>query len=483
MNPIPKSQSFIHVTVLLCSSLLLNACDRPTNLLKANNMSNLSARIQPLFEKTKTVCFGHFLLDIPVTATVVYGPANVYWPIEYYPGEASNVAQHLESLAREVEDDRQFLDQTDLANLSMFGKVVDGAMPGQKLIFGSKDHATYSVSSLIPIGTDLFLQQADGVLSIEEQIAVLNTVARKIRLRAENEVPSEPGACIEGGFVAWQPQFERIGIGVRLKEFPDVHFSIDATKKDILVESDALEPRLEQAEQDAKKEGLGLLFARIKTLRRGSRQVGEWDGFEMLARKPPHKDETEAHEFLFLSQGLPRDPLHPVLDVQLNTGVRDNQTANVKPSVTDDEAVALWDKLTSSIRVRPTGSAAKQDGAAPPKAPLGTFIDTGGICPQTGWWQCSDHGEVAGTRRRHFFAHEPLPHATLLDRPSAWQKLTGQRPTHQVATTWELVEYEAVPAEESLQTAAVPELLDTEITQTKPLRDNGAAGAGTTSEG
>ncbi len=132
--------------------------------------------------------------------------------------------------------------------------------------------------------------------------------------------------------------------------------------------------------------------------------------------------------------------MRPVLDIQLNTGVKDDRTANVKPSLTDEEAVALWDKLTASIRVRPTGGGARHSAAAPPKTPLGEFVGTGSACPQTGWWQCSDHGDIAGGRRRHFVAEEPMPHAILLGKPSVWQTLTGQRPTYQIATVWQLVE-------------------------------------------
>ncbi|MBC7656957.1 MAG: hypothetical protein H7147_07270, partial [Frankiaceae bacterium] len=43
-----------------------------------------------------------------------------------------------------------------------------------------------------------------------------------------------------------------------------------------------------------------------------------------------------------------------VADVQLDTGVAGNSTKAKPPSVTDDEAVALWDRLTASIRARPT---------------------------------------------------------------------------------------------------------------------------------
>ncbi len=432
-------------------------------------MTALSSRLQPLFEKTKTVCFGHFVVEVPATATVVYGPADVDLPIEYYPGEGDKVAQHVATQLAEVEKDRRFLDKDDVVKFSMFGKVIDGVMPGQKLLFGSKNQVFYSIDSFIPVGKDLFVQHAPTGLSKEEAIRSFNTVANHLRLRAENEVPTEPGACIEGGFVAWQPEFERASLGVRLKEFPDVHFSIAVIKNQkYLVESSALEPRLARAEKDG-----GNWYSRVKFFRRGPRELGNWKGFEALARKPAQKDSTEAHQFAFVSLGAVHDPLQPRLDIQLDTGVKDDQTASVKPSLTDEEAVALWDKLTSSIRVRPTGDAARQSSAPPPKSPLGTFVDTGSACPQTGWWQCSDHGDMAGGRRRHFVSDELMPHAVLLGKPSGWQKFKGQRPTHQIATTWQLVAYDPMPAMADPEAKANIAPLQTDVAQHKPPEGKG----------
>lgn len=443
MKPLHLSRRSVALVVIVFGiALCLNACDHTPESLKRPNMTALSPRLQPLFEKTKVVCFGRFALDIPATATVVFGPTNIDWPIDHYPGEGGKVVQHVTNWLAEVEKERRFLDEDDLAKFSMFGKVVDGGIAGQKLVFGSKDHATYTIDSFIPVGDDLFVQHASRVVAKDEEIAVLNTVARKLRLRAENEVPAEPGACIEGGFVAWQPEYEQASLGVRLKEFPDAHFSIEVIKNQkYLIESSALEPRLARAEKDG-----GNWYSRVKFFRRGTRDLGNWKGFEALARKPAQKDSTEAHQFAFVSLGAVHDPLQPRLDIQLDTGVKDDQTASVQPSLTDEEAVALWDKLTSSIRVRPTGDAARQSSAPLPKSPLGTFVDTGSTCPQTGWWQCSDHGNIAGGRRRHFVSAELMPYAALLGKPSGWQMLKGQRPTHQIATTWQLVAYDPTPA-------------------------------------
>jgi hypothetical protein len=295
--------SAIFAIPLFSAALLLGACDQTTESLKRPNMTALSPRLQPLFGTTKTVCFGRFMVEVPASAIVMYGPSDVSLPIEFLPGEGDKVAQHVTAQLGEVEKDRPFLDMDDIGTLSMFGKVIDGAVPGQKLVFGSKDHATYSIDSFIPVDRDLFVQHARTAVSKDQAIKSLNSVASNLRLRAENEVPKEPGACIEGGFVAWQPQFERASLGVRLKEFPDVHFSIEVVKnQNYLVESSALEPRLNRAEKNG-----GAWYSRVKFFRRGPRQLGNWNGFEALARKPAQEKSTESHEFAFISLGALRD--------------------------------------------------------------------------------------------------------------------------------------------------------------------------------
>ena len=417
-------------------------------------MTALSPRLQPLFEKTKTVCFGHFVVEVPSTATVVRGPEHVNSPITYFPGESEKLEQRVAAQLVEVEKDRDYLRKGSefVERDSLFGKVIDGVLPGQKLVFGSKDHVFYSIDSFVPIGKDLFVQHNDGALSKEDGIKSLNTVASHLRLRSEDEVPTEAGTCIDGGFVSWQPEYARDSLGVRLKEFPDVHFSIQAIKNlEYVIESSALEPRLKRAEAVG-----GIWYSRVKFFRRGPRQLGDWNGFEALARKPAQENKSESHEFAFVSLGAPNAPLQPQFDIKLDTGVKDDETASVKPSLTDEEAVALWDKLIGSIRVRPTGDAAKTSTATPPKTPLGAYIDSGAECPHSGWWRCSDSGEVAGGRRRHFVEGDVIPPVVVLGKPDVWQKIRGQRPGHEIQTVWELMEYDQVSGVEDATPDAGP---------------------------
>jgi hypothetical protein len=417
-------------------------------------MTALSPRLQPLFEKTKTVCFGHFVVEVPATATAVRGGEDVDSPITYFPGESEKLEQHVAAQLVEVEKDRDYLRKGSefVEADSLFGKVIDGILPGQKLVFGSKDHVFYSIDSFVPVGKDLFVQHSAAALSKDDEIKSLNSVASHLRLRSEDEVPTEAGTCIDGGFVSWQPEFARASMGVRLKEFPDVHFSIQVIKNlQYIIESSALEPRLKRAEAIG-----GTWYSRVKFFRRGPRQLGDWKGFEALARKPAQEDKTESHEFAFVSLGAPNDPLQPQFDIKLDTGVKDDETASVKPSLTDEEAVALWDKLIGSIRVRPTGDAVKHSTATPPRTPLGAYIDSGSECPQSGLWRCSDIGEVAGGRRRHFVAGDTMPPAILLGKPDMWQRMKNQRPRHEIPTVWELLECEVVITGEASQSDAEP---------------------------
>lgn len=426
-------------------------------------MTTLSPRLQPLFEKTRTICFGRFLMQIPATATVVYGPAEVETPIEYFEGHGAKVAEHLAARLAEVKKEQEFLLKDDFLTLPLFGKVIDGAIPGQKIVFGSKNQIGYTIYSFVPVGKDLFVQHLNSVLPQNDRIKTLNKVAVNLRFRSENEIPSGPGTCIEGGFVQLEQKYERVTVGVRLKEFPDVHFSVEVHKnQERLAESGRMDLMREQAKEDAEKRGLGSLFARIKIFRQETRQLGAWKGMEIATRTPAHDDDTEAHEFRFQSLGAVNDPLQPHLDVRLDSGMKNDRRASVKPSITDEEAIALWDKLTNSIRVR-AAAGMKSIAAEPPKVPLESLVGTGGTCPQTGLWQCTEGDNIKGGRRRYFMEGELMPHATLLGEANLWQRLTGDRPSHKTATVWRLVDYDAEPAaplpigDETSSLAALPE--------------------------
>ena len=327
---------------------------------------------------------------------------------------------------------------------------MDWVVPGQKITFDTKTGVGYYINSYVPVGKDLFVQHISNVMHEDYNAESFNDVASHLRLRENDEIPTEPGSCITGGFLPMALEYERVRIGIRFKEFPDVHLSVDVHKnRDKLETAASLELTLQEGAALAKAQGHGDAYARIKTFRRGARQLGPGKGFEMVARKPADNDDTEAHEFHFHSLGALNDPLQPQIDVRFDTGVNNNRTARTPPSLTDEEAVALWDKLIGTIRIRPTADA-KPSQPTPAKVPLGKLTATGDPCTQKGWWQCVEGNNIEGGRRRHFVDGESMPHVVLLGEPNLWQKLAGNRPRHTMATVWKLVDYDDVsPASSS----------------------------------
>jgi hypothetical protein len=332
----------------------------------------------------------------------------------------------------------------------LFGKVIDGAKPGQKIVFGSKDRVGYAVYSFVPIGKDLYVQHINSILPDEDIIGVFNTVATHLQLRPEGQIPAEPGSCIEGGFVPLKLEYEWVAVGIRMKEFPDVHFSVDVHKNLARLRS-GNSPKLlrEEAKESAEANGLGAVFGQTKILRQNARNLGVWKGEESALRTPPFKEDKSVHEFRFHSVGAVHDPLQPELDIRFDTGLKGNRKGGVNPSLTDEEALALWDKLITTIRVRQPSDATRASPTTP-KAPLASSARTGEVCPQTGWWECTGQKSNDRDNRRSLKAGEPMPQAQLPGRISLWQKLVGGQ-TGQLASVWKLVAYDDEPAQKGTE--------------------------------
>lgn len=441
---------FLIIFVALCFFHGLGGCRRIVNQDPGGNVTSLSPQLQGIFDKTKVVCFGRFLMSVPEETIIVYGPAQVESTIMYQEGAAKKVSELISSKIMEVEEERQFLDKSDLKNLPLFGKVIEGGRPEQKIVVGSKDQIGYELFSLVPIQENLFIQTLDGGLPEYNFIERINNVAKSIRLRKNEEIPSEPGMCIDGGFVSGTYEYEQATVGIRFNQFPDVHLSIDAHKNLEFVNEDANPKTLhERARKKAEAMGLSAVFSKGKILREQVRQIGHWTGQEMAFRTPAYKHAESVHEFRFYSVGLANDPFHPQLDIRLDSGVKDDVKGAIRPSITDDEALALWDKVIKTIRLREPGDAtpAKID-----KVSLGTQVRAGKTCPQAGWWKATDKHLVSDDRRQFLQAGDAMPYTFTSRGAGVWTKIFGGSRV-QTATAWTLVAYEDKPAQAALDTS------------------------------
>ncbi|MGW8394715.1 T6SS immunity protein Tli4 family protein [Pseudoduganella sp. HUAS MS19] len=341
--------------------LLANHTSAAENSQKqGRKMTATKNRFANITTEMRTFCLGRFLIDVPKTATIVYGPARVPLYLSRIEGQGSNLDVEVKRALKKIEENREYAHGDLVGNDSMLGKVLPGIGQHHKLVFGvgRGSFSDYNVQSFIGLEDDLFVQEYEidgGGNAYIKAVDLLNDVARSLIRRPNDEIPNEPGICLDGAFLREPSRYmlEEVTLGIRLKDFPDVHMAIEMTKKEIFIESDALEPRMNHAKQAAIKSGMGKWYSQIKFLRSGYRQLGGWHGYEVLVRKPAQKFEGENHEFAFQSHGEPKNPLLPVLQIELHTGVKGNTTGGIKPSITDEEAIFLWDTFIGSIRPRP----------------------------------------------------------------------------------------------------------------------------------
>ena len=201
----------------------------------------------------------------------------------------------------------------------------------------------------------------EGTMSREELVlSKMEKALSHLRPRLDTEIPSEPGYCFEGGFIAspeWE--LEEAGIDIDIAGHPDAFVSVwfyplHMSKHD--------RPLLER--MGGVLQFLGRLATSVRVLRSGNRQVGPYRGQEHLATAP-NSGGMRGHSFIWETEGEGTLDT-PALKIELTTGHRDKDRNPQKTKLTDEQAMKLWDEVLNSFRVRPTASPEKLLHRDPP---------------------------------------------------------------------------------------------------------------------
>ncbi len=355
MNNKIKKIIFLTITVIAMAFLSAHAkknADKETIML--GNVK-LSKRLEVLFLKTKIVCFGRYALEVPQEAQLISGGTTIFSEIKSIPGgiteKNERIAEEIEKIRKNDPNSEIIYNEKGPVENSWQLQYYDGKFSKEddRLIF-----KTYIIK-----GNYIFI--LDGSTRKWETIAdsKRNQMVRanNLRLRDENEVPKEPGYCVKNGFMSdnkYDSQ-EMADAGLYFPSFPDVTFSITANKNAY--------GDYPPAEYDAKVRGKLSLLARIQEakdqqgknypprtlLREGKRDVQHWHGEESLIRRT-----DGVHDFEWTLVGTPRDIAYPaVLEASMYTKVAHNMVGAAEAaSLTDEEAIALWDKLLSGLKFR-----------------------------------------------------------------------------------------------------------------------------------
>lgn len=418
---------------LLCAAL--GACAAPNHPGHAA-MAHDTPAAKP---DTTTFCLGRFLIDLPAGSKLSGGN----YKYDFAQVEKPK-AMSLEEFEKEVGERIATLKATKHEkdpNLLRLLQQPDQAT--RVLAFWEREYSEFQVQIegyRWINGLRLFMKDRADTGKQGFALDRMKQSLSRIRPRTDTEIPTEPGYCFEGGFIAneeWEN--EEVNVDIDIAGHPDAFvtvwfFPLASHKRD--------KPLLER--MGGAVQQLGRFATGVHVLRKGEREVAGFKGQEYLSTVP-NSGGFRGHYFVWETQGE-GTLQEPQVTIELTTGHQDPKGNPQRTRLSDEQAMRLWDDVLKSFRVRPTGGGPKTSEAAPPKAPLGELVATGRDCPQTGWWQCADAGEVQGGRRQYFRAGERMPHAVLPGEPSVWQKLKGERSSHKTATVWQLVDYGEPPA-------------------------------------
>jgi hypothetical protein len=221
-----------------------------------------------------------------------------------------------------------------------------------------------------------------------------------------------------------------LDVDFTFKGHSDITLNIQTDVRDV---DNADEPLIKKIEE-GKKEG-GNATASVKILRQGDRKLDESPGQEVLLKGPMDSGQV-GHGFLWEAIGLPNDNYHPQIHIDVSTANTYGQKNGPPASLSDDEAITLWEHMLHSFKLRPTTAPVGSAQTPAQKVKLGTTIKTGQVCPQNGIWESTTGGQKVFIREG-----ENVPHAIVKSPVSGWQKLKGASPSDYVETTWVLSEY------------------------------------------
>lgn len=292
-------------------------------------------------------CFGRFLVDLPPEARIVATYSlwgDEFKKIPVSPNEVAGLVGARESELRSAPHDSEegMLIRTDRYDggsaslLSWRRPESVSAMWLDAYFVGSGGHSVYEYQGLIE--------------PAREHLAAAFTsqLAGSVRSRRQHEIPTEPGFCIDGGYIAGSEYMsESFRVGITLPQHPGMHMTFRSSTG---AEEEGL---LERVGGFFRTEVLGRALG-VDTLRKRRRSVGPIAGEEYLVAGGDDRQRVYAFRWEF--QGRDDSLAEPNLSLEMGVLERDpGDDGSLPPPAfeSDDEALQLWDAILETIRPRP----------------------------------------------------------------------------------------------------------------------------------
>lgn len=315
-----------------------------------------NARIEPMFAKPKLMCFGRYAVELPQEAEQVFGSQAIAGGFKQVPVSKFRTPDDLlkANWKRVLADDEAS---------EMLTPIMDGPVANAKYVWFydgtfARKYDLRMLDGAIRIDPYLYLYEGMKTrlppVSAETIFSNMTALMRGMRAWDGVEVPRQPGVCIDGAFIH-EPtnRFQEImSSGFYFPGLPDVSFSVSSNKNAATDGPNGvgLLERVDRAR--ARANSMPLLGGYPYTfLRRGKRTLhGLWEGEEVLTRS--REDQALRFEWAMVGErGNVARPAH--MSMVLMTRVENNRVGAASgSSISDEQAVALWDRLLGNVKFR-----------------------------------------------------------------------------------------------------------------------------------
>jgi Tle cognate immunity protein 4 C-terminal domain/Tle cognate immunity protein 4 N-terminal domain len=366
-------KSGLHLLVAV-SLVSISACQAKTTPMTNND----TQREEKLIARMTTRCIGRHLIDLPEAFVLNSEDATEVDGVKLKVLPMNKTAFDLLLASREAELQREhmdaqpknpFLKSVIPLNADSLGKVFDrgeatGTLDVSRTLelWGWRQNFKIEASIKATDASDpkyaTHSYWKSGQNDKPAKLAQLLRVFEQVRGRAQTEVPTEPGLCIANGFVKGpaNPK-EQTYIPFHLEGMPDVFFGFHS--KTNVREKDTLLERSADIEKQSKEAG-------AVTVRKGKRALNGVAAEEWLWRGTT-TSHVKGTLFMLLANETVADPTKPKIELDFYNGYRiprpalsDEEKRRLglyseltKASLTEAEALAIWDKATATLRPRP----------------------------------------------------------------------------------------------------------------------------------
>lgn len=345
------------LTAGLC--LMLAGCDFPPKMTAQEQQA-----IQALTMQLVPQCVGRYLIDMP--AQVELGGM-----VKIQDALVETVAMSLDQFQKEIAAREAELTKTRSIDAHPFlyvnapawdehsryflhrGSI--GNDPGHRVLEGYRWEN--GVLIRIELQSSDYTKPDQTKDPLVRKMAVKNDVPRaatqvfemltSFRGRPDGAIPTEPGLCVPGGILLGKSKHdEQVDVDFHLPAYPDVYFNVFThstlqVKTSLLWRGGPIAAALRVLDDG-------------RTIRRGTVELPGGRGEEMIVAGPMIVTNVQGQAFRLESNATTGNPEAPFVAVKLsNGGPTGLEEPLKKASLTEAQALALWDAVSRTLRPRP----------------------------------------------------------------------------------------------------------------------------------